>query len=163
MEWLLDWGYFGLFIGSFLAATIIPFSSDILMVGMLVAGADPLTCVIVATLGNWLGGLTSFGLGWLGKWEWIEKYFKIKQETIEKHKAKIDKYGSAVAFFTWLPGIGDVMAIGLGFYKTDPKKTALFMLIGKGTRFILWAVGYIYIKPHWPAIADFFYNILRDI
>ena len=147
LEWLISLGYVGLFIGAFLAATIIPFSSDVMMVGLLVAGGDPVVCVIVATLGNWLGGLTSYGLGRLGKWEWIEKWFRIKPETLEKQKAKVDKYGSGLAFFSWLPGIGDVLAMALGFYKTDLKKTALFMLIGKGARFVLWAVIFFYVKP----------------
>lgn len=159
MEWLLDWGYLGLFIGSFLAATIIPFSSDVLLVGMLVAGADPVSSVICASIGNWLGGLTSFGLGWLGKWEWIEKIFKISPEKLSRQKAKVDKYGSGLAFFTWLPGVGDVMAIALGFYKTNPKKTAIFMLLGKSARFIMWAVAYYYIQPYFPDIVKFFKDL----
>ena len=67
MEWLLNLGYFGLFVGSFVAATVVPFSSDVLLVGMLAAGGNIWLSVAVATLGNWLGGLTSYGLGWLGK------------------------------------------------------------------------------------------------
>ena len=59
MEALLEYGYIGLFLGSFLAATVVPFSSDVLLVGMLLAGGDPVITVAVATLGNWLGGLTS--------------------------------------------------------------------------------------------------------
>ncbi len=110
MEWLLEWGYLGLFVGAFLAATLIPFSSDVLLVGMLVAGADPVLSVVMATLGNWLGGLTSFGIGWLGRWEWIEKVFKVSEAKLQKQKARVDKYGSGLAFFTWLPGIGDIMA-----------------------------------------------------
>ena len=147
MEWLMDWGYVGLFIGAMLAATIIPFSSDVLLIGMLVAGGDPVLCVIVAALGNWAGGMISYAMGWFAKWEWIEKWFKVKPETLEKQKAKIDKYGAGVAFFTWLPGVGDVLAIGLGFYKVDPKKVALFMLIGKSARFILWAILYHFAQP----------------
>ncbi len=41
MDFLLEWGYLGLFIGSFLASTIIPFSSEFLLVGMLLAGGNP--------------------------------------------------------------------------------------------------------------------------
>ena len=77
MEWLLNLGYFGLFLGSFVAATVVPFSSDVQLVAMLAAGGNVWFCVAVATLGNWLGGLTSYWLGWLGKWEWIEKYMRL--------------------------------------------------------------------------------------
>ena len=62
LEFLQLWGVWGLFLGSFLAATVVPFSSDALLVGMLVAGCDPIECLISATIGNWLGGLTSYGI-----------------------------------------------------------------------------------------------------
>ena len=55
MEIFGEWGYIGLFIGTFLAATVIPFSSEFLIVGILIAGYSPLISCIVATLGNWLG------------------------------------------------------------------------------------------------------------
>ena len=147
MEGLIEYGYWGLFLGSFLAATIIPFSSDVLLVALLVAGGKAVPAIIFATIGNWLGGMTSFGLGWLGKWEWIEKWFKVTPEKIGKHAEKIAKWGPWLALLTWLPGVGDVMAIGLGFYKVDPKSTAFFMLVGKCARYIMWAVIYLWIFP----------------
>ena len=67
MEFLQEWGYLGLFIGTFLSATIIPFSSDFLIIGLLLSGSNPIISLIVATIGNWLGGLLSFWIGWLGK------------------------------------------------------------------------------------------------
>ncbi len=133
-------GYFGLFVGAFLAATVIPFSSDVMLVGILAAGANAYIAVAVATVGNWLGGLTSYWLGWLGKWEWIEKYMRVKPETLEKQKHNVERYGSLLALCTWMPFIGDVMAIALGFYRVDFKRSAIFMLIGKGVRFVVWAL-----------------------
>ena len=144
MEWLLDLGYIGLFIGTFVAATIVPFSSDVLLLGMLAAGGDVWLCVTVATLGNWTGGLTSYWLGWLGKWEWIEKYMRVRHETLARHKNKVDRFGAWLALSTWLPFIGDVFAIALGFYKTDFRKSAVLMLIGKGARFVIWALLFIW-------------------
>lgn len=138
MEFLQDWGYWGLFLGTFMAATVVPFSSDFLIVGLLLSGGDPLKSFWVATLGNWLGGITSFGIGWIGKWEWIEKWFKVKRETLEKQKKHIDRWGPLLAFLSWTPFIGDVFAIGLGFYKVSPFKSILYMLIGKAGRFAFW-------------------------
>ena len=134
-----------MFLGAFLAATIVPFSSDILLVGILLAGGDPLLSFLSATAGNWLGGLTSYGIGRIGKWEWIEKWFHVSEEKLLKQKSKIDKYGAGLAFMTWLPFVGDIFAIGLGFYKLNFPKCALFMLIGKATRFALW-IAVFYIK-----------------
>ncbi|MDR2836730.1 MAG: DedA family protein [Bacteroidales bacterium] len=141
---LIEFGYFGLFIGSFLASTIIPLSSDILLAGMLVAKGNPIICLIVATLGNWLGGMTTYILGYLGKWKWIEKLFKVTQAKLEKQKSKIDKYGVLLAFFAWFPIVGDVFALALGFYKIRPKICAVFMLIGRFIRFSAWIILYHY-------------------
>ena len=144
MEALLDYGYIGLFLGSFLAATVVPFSSDILLVGMLMAGGEPITTVAVATIGNWLGGLTSYWLGWLGKLEWFERWFRVKPATIERHKSTVHRWGVWLALMTWLPIVGDVFAIVLGFYKVKFLPTALWMLVGKCARFIMWALIYFY-------------------
>ncbi len=147
MDWLIELGYIGLFIGAFLAATIIPFSSDVMLVALLTTGADPYIAIAAATFGNWLGGLTSYYMGWLGKWEWIEKYLKVSREKLERQQTRITRYGAAVALFTWLPIIGDVMAIGLGFYKVNFRLTAIYMFIGKGARFVGWVLLYYYVEP----------------
>lgn len=140
---LIHLGYLGLFAGSFLAATIVPFSSDVLLVGALVAGSNPIIAFIVATTGNWLGGITSYYIGHLGKWQWIEKWLRIKEETLLKHKNLFDKHGSYIALFTWLPFVGDVFAVGLGFYKVNFTKSAIFMLVGKSLRFLFWITLYL--------------------
>ena len=140
MESLLEYGYLGLFLGSFLAATIFPFSSDVLLLGMLALGGDPVITVAVATAGNWIGGLTSYWVGWLGKLEWLERWFRVKHETIERHKAKVEKWGPALALLTWVPFVGDVFAVVLGFYKAKFIPSALWMFVGKCGRFIVWAL-----------------------
>lgn len=143
IDTLIHLGYVGLFAGSFLAATIIPFSSDVLLVGALVAGLNPLGAFIVATLGNWLGGLTSYYIGHLGRWQWIEKWLRVNEETLLKHKGLFDKHGSFIALLTWLPFVGDVFAIGLGFYRVNFVKSATFMLVGKSLRFLFWIALYL--------------------
>lgn len=147
MEWLLDWGYAGLFVGAMLAATVVPFSSDVLLLALLAAGGDTVTSIVVASLGNWAGGMISYTMGWYAQWEWIEKWLRVKPATLEKQQARIERHGSGLAFFTWLPGIGDLLAIGLGFYKVSPKKVALFMLIGKSARFVCWGLLYHFAEP----------------
>lgn len=133
-------GLLGLFIGTFLAATILPFSSDALYVAVLAATGNPVGCLVVGTLGNWLGSVLTYWIGWIGKWEWIEKWFKVKPETMEKQKARIDKYGVWLALLAWIPIIGDVLAITLGFFKVKPFWTMVLLLIGKGLRFWIWTV-----------------------
>lgn len=144
MESLIDWGYWGLFVGSFLASTLIPMSADVLLIGILALGGDIRTCLWVATLGNWLGGLTSYWIGWLGKWKWIEKWFRVKEEQLIRQKHKIDRYGVWLALLTWLPLIGDLFAMALGFYKIRPYASALYMLVGRFLRFLAWTLLYIH-------------------
>jgi len=136
MEFFEQFGYFGLFLGSFLAATILPFSSEILVTGMLIAGANPFYVFIFATLGNWLGSVSTYGIGWLGKLQWAEKYLKISHKKIEKQQQTIQKYGSWLSLLVWLPIVGDIFALALGFYKANPINCIFFMLIGKAARFL---------------------------
>ena len=135
-------GLLGLFIGTFLAATILPFSSDALYIAVLAATKDTAGCLLVGTLGNWLGSVVTYWIGWIGRWEWIEKWFKVKRETLEKQKVKIDKYGVWLALLAWIPIIGDVIAIALGFYRTRPWATVFLLLVGKFARFLLWNLVY---------------------
>ncbi|MBT7528632.1 MAG: hypothetical protein HN660_04000 [Flavobacteriaceae bacterium] len=99
METFVEWGYIGLFIASFLGATIIPFSSELVFSLLIIKGYDFNLSLLVATTGNWLGGLSSYFLGRLGKWSTLEKYFRLKKEKIVKFKTNIDKWGSLLAFF----------------------------------------------------------------
>ena len=82
-------GYWGLFLASFLSSTIVPMSSEVALVTLIALGLNPIWCVLIATLGNSLGGMTSYGLGYLGKWEWLEKYFRTPKEKVEKFQNKI--------------------------------------------------------------------------
>ena len=139
MEAFVEWGYLGLFIASFLGATIIPFSSELVFSLLIIKGYDFNLSLLVATTGNWLGGLSSYFLGRLGKWSTLEKYFRLKKEKIVKFKTNIDKWGSLLAFFCWLPIIGDPIAVGLGFFRTNYLLVALWMFMGKLVRYIVWA------------------------
>lgn len=131
-------GYFGLFVGSFLASTVVPFSADALLVGCLAVGLNVIVCFALATAGNWLGGLTSYGIGRIGNMERIEKWFKVSPEKLESQRDKVARWGSLLAFVAWLPIVGDVFAIALGFYKIDWRLCAFWMLVGRALRFALW-------------------------
>lgn len=138
----IELGYWGLFLASFLAATVIPFSADVLLGIMMVGDFDPLLLWIYASSGNWLGGLVTYWMGYLGKWEWIEKWFRVSRKKVEERMVQFQKWGKWMALLTWIPFIGDVIAIMLGFVRAPFWSTALLMLIGKAGRFaiIIWLV-----------------------
>lgn len=134
------WGLWGLFVGTFLAATVIPFSADVLYITVLQMTSNPWACLAVAASGNSLGNLTTFGLGWMGRWDWIEKLFKVDRAKLEKQKSFIDKYGIWLALVSWFPFVGDIFSIALGFYKANPWLCALLFLVGRTLRFLVWTL-----------------------
>ena len=138
MEWLQSLGLLGLFLGSALAASIFPFSSDALYIAVLAATKNPVGCLVAGTAGSWLGSLLTYGLGWLGKWEWIEKWLKVSHEKLEKHHASVRKYGAWLALLSGIPVIGDILVLALGFYRTTPGGTFVLLLVGKLARFLIW-------------------------
>ncbi len=138
LEGLFDYSLWGLFLASFLAATVVPFSSEALLSFLIVNGTDPYIAVAVASAGNWLGGMTSYAIGYLGKWKWIEKYLRIKRETIEKWHDRLYKRGAVFAFLSWVPAVGDIFAVGLGLLRANIWITAIAMLAGKFLRYVIW-------------------------
>ena len=133
---LIDWGYLGLFISALLAGSIIPFSSELVMVALVKVGLSPAVCVLAATLGNTLGGMTFYYMGHLGKTDWIEKYFKVKKEKIEKTQRFLQGKGALMAFFAFLPFVGEAIAIALGFMRSNVFLTTTSMFAGKLLRYI---------------------------
>ena len=126
-----------IFLASFLAATILPFSSEALFVYLQYKGVNPLGLLLLASLGNFLGGLTCFYMGKLGKLEWCSKYLRIKKESIDKWQSKINKRGEMLALLCWLPAVGDPLAVGLGYFRCSLGKVAIYMFIGKFLRYAM--------------------------
>lgn len=138
---ILDPALWGLFLNSFLAATILPIGSEPYLAGLIITDYPPVACLIYASIGNTLGGITSFYFGRLGKWGWIEKYLKIKREKVESFSNRVNKFGVWTAFLTWLPFIGDPIAVALGFFRVRPFPVFILMFFGKTLRY----AGLIYI------------------
>ncbi len=112
---------------------------------MLSTGYDPLISLFIATAGNTLGGYLNFGIGYIGKPEWLKK-LRVKQEAIDKWKLSIQKHGSLLALLSWLPVIGDVIGVALGFFRANMLWTFIFMLIGKFIRYLCIVIFYLYVN-----------------
>lgn len=134
MEWI-EPGYWGLFLTTFLAATVLPFSSELILAGMLVTGFDPGTCLVIATAGNWLGGMSSYGLGWIADWQRLDRWLGIREADLLRWKQRIDRYGVWAALLCWVPFIGDPIAVALGLFRTNWWLVSLLMLAGKAIRY----------------------------
>lgn len=137
LDFLVNYGYIGVFIAAFLAATVLPFSSEVVFAGVLASGATYSTLIIAATIGNSLGGMTCYWLGSLGKLEWLEKYFRMKEEQIHKWVNKIHGRGSWVSIFVALPGVGDFIAVAMGYLRANAWGVLFWMTLGKFIRYVV--------------------------
>lgn len=146
VQLLTDWGYVGLFISALLAGSIIPFSSELVMGALVAMGLEPWLCVLSATLGNTVGGLTCYWLGHLGRMDWIEKYLGVKREKVERMRRFLQGRGALMAFFAFLPFVGEAIAVALGFMRSNFWLTTLAMFLGKLARYVvmLWAILSLY-------------------
>lgn len=121
---------FSLFASSFLAATLLPGGSEAVLFALLKAYPATLwTALGIATLGNTLGGMVSFGMGWL-----------VPQTRQLKHVEKVRRYGAPALLLAWVPLIGDALCLAAGWLRLNPWQAALYMAIGKFARY--WVIAY---------------------
>jgi len=137
VDFFYQYGLVGLFISALLAGSIFPFNSESVLSLLIYTGFNPVSSLIVATAGNTIGGISIYYLGYLGKIEWIEKYAKVKKEKIEAILPKLERFGALAAILSFVPFVGDLVILGLGFFRISPILTTFFMMIGKMGRYIV--------------------------
>jgi len=127
-----------LFITSFLAATILPGGSEALLIYNLSESPDRvLGLIVVASIGNSLGSLTSYGLGYIG----AKKLTKLQ---LSGRSAQwVNRYGVYSLLLGWLPLIGDVLCVTAGFYRLPIWICTLFITLGKTFRYCIVAAIYL--------------------
>ena len=137
IAFLMNWGYMGMAVSAFLAASILPFSSEAVMVGLLAAGLDMWALVAWGTVGNVLGSLFNYGIGRLGKMEWIEKYLHTKPEDLDRARRFMGGRGAWMGLFSCIPVIGDVITIVLGLMRANLTIFIVSVTISKLVRYVL--------------------------
>lgn len=138
---LVDWGCWGLFLAALVAGSVLPFSSEAVMAVLLGVGADPVACLVAASAGNTLGGMTCYWIGSLGRPEWIAK-LGIGPRKLARARRFVAGRGAAMGFFGFLPLIGEAIAVLLGLMRADAWLTAGSMLAGKTLRYLLLLLSY---------------------
>jgi membrane protein YqaA with SNARE-associated domain len=134
-----NWIYLSLFTSCFLSATLIPFASELGLAAAIASGYDPVISVIVATIGNSLGGLTNYLLGRLGNPNWLKKS-KLNPDKLQKYSHYISQFGSLCALLSWVPIIGDPLLVILGFMRVKLLPVAIYMVLGKLIRYMVIAL-----------------------
>ena len=137
IAFLMNWGYMGMALSAFLAASILPFSSEAVMVGLLAAGLDMWAVVAWGTVGNVLGSLFNYGIGRLGKMEWIEKYLHTKPEDLDRARRFMGGRGAWMGLFSCIPVIGDVITIVLGLMRANLTIFIVSVTISKLARYVV--------------------------
>ena len=120
-----------LFISSFLGATLLPGGSEDVLFAVLKNYPETFwLSLMLATCGNTLGGMVSYGMGWL-----------LPQTQQLKHVEKVRRYGTPALLLAWAPLIGDALCLAAGWLRLNPWQAALFMAIGKFVRYLViaWA------------------------
>lgn len=136
-------GGLGMFFTAFLAGSFIPFSSEAVMLALLAAGASPAELLVWGTAGNTLGSLFNYGVGSLGRVEWIERWAKVPPEKLERGKRWVRRYGAWAGLLAWLPVIGSVITVAMGFLRVKLVYSLLMVAIGKYTRYWLLLQAYL--------------------
>ncbi|MCH8998741.1 MAG: DedA family protein [Proteobacteria bacterium] len=129
-------GYIGLFLAAFLAATVVPFSSEVLLLGMDVSGEfEAIGLLAVASLGNTLGSVTNWCLGrFCLHWQ-DAKWFPVKPRALDRAGRWFNRYGTWVLLLAWVPVIGDPITLAAGALKTRFSRFLLLVAISKTGRY----------------------------
>lgn len=146
MDWL-SWfsqpdmantGLAGLFVASFLSATLLPGGSEAVLLGVIALHPDQaLPALLLATLGNTLGGMTTY---WMGH-ALPEKH--ARDPKLARHIEELRHWGSPALLLAWAPVIGDALCAAAGWLRLHWLPCLLWMALGKGARyaFIVWIAG----------------------
>ncbi|KAF0206448.1 MAG: inner membrane [Gallionellaceae bacterium] len=120
-----DLSLWGLFLSSLLGATLLPGGSELVLIGVLKLHPELFwPALLLGTLGNTLGGMISFGMGWM---------LPMTQQL--NHVEKVRRYGTPALLLAWAPLIGDALCVAAGWLRLNPLYAALFMMIGKFARY----------------------------
>jgi membrane protein YqaA with SNARE-associated domain len=134
-----DWALGGLFLSSFLAATLLPGGSEAAFLAFVATWpAQQTEALLTATLGNTLGGMSSYALARLLPEKSLTKLG-------EKPLALARRWGSPILFLAWVPLIGDLLCVAAGWLRLPWLPCLLWMALGKGLRYAFIAVGWLWL------------------
>jgi len=135
-ELLASHGYPTLFLLSFLASTLLPLGSEWLLATMLLNGFEPSLAVSVATLGNTLGALTTYGIGLWGGPFLIGRVLRIGDAAQRRAEVSFRRYGTWALLFSWVPIVGDPLCLAGGALRVGLVRFLLLVSAGKFARYL---------------------------
>lgn len=136
IELLAEYGYVGLFLSSFGAATLLPLGSEIVLTVLWLKAWDPVALLTVATAGNVLGSLVNYLIGIRGGRWLMTKLLRLSPAEIDRAENGFRKYGQPVLLLAWLPVVGDPLTVVAGALKVNLFNFTLLVTIGKFLRYL---------------------------
>lgn len=122
-----------LFVAAFLAATIVPLSSEAALFAVLKLHDDLYwPAIFTATGGNTLGGMSSYLIG---------RFIGMKKPLTQI--GRLQRYGAPAMVLAWLPLVGDGLCIAAGWLKLNWKAVIAWQIVGRFLRYLLVAQGAI--------------------
>ena len=123
-----------LFSSAFISSTLLPGGSEALLLYYASEGVhDKTTLGLVATVGNALGGMTSWAIGRVIIWRFPAR--RLQEEKHQRALERIERWGSPLLLFSWLPVIGDPLCVAAGWLKVNVFKALVFITLGKAGRY----------------------------
>jgi len=130
--------YLSLFSISFLAATVLPFSSELTLAGLIsTSNYDNLLLLVFASFGNVLGSVFNWGLGFYARNLTIKKWFPFKETQIERSSKWFSKFGKWSLLFAWVPIVGDPLTFVAGLLRVRFLDFIILVAIGKVSRYLI--------------------------
>jgi membrane protein YqaA with SNARE-associated domain len=130
--------YISLFLISFLAATILPFSSEVTLATLIASSNyNNLSLLIFASLGNILGSVVNWVLGFYSRNLATKRWFPFKDKQIKKSSSWFNRFGKWSLLFTWIPIIGDPLTLAAGLLRVKFIEFLILVTIGKVSRYIV--------------------------
>lgn len=136
-QFFAAWGYWGMLLAALAAGSILPIGSEVVFVLLLKSGLDPWLLTAAATAGNTLGGMSCYGMGMLGKREWIHRWAGVSDAKLDRASRFLQGRGAWMGFFAFLPYVGEAIAVVLGLMRSNWIITAFSMAVGKFVRYLL--------------------------
>jgi membrane protein YqaA with SNARE-associated domain len=126
-----------LFVAAFLAATLLPGSSEIVLLAAQQQGYNPWLLLLVATIGNVLGSLLNYVMGrYLLRYQ-HRSWFPFKADDLQRSERWFQRYGKWSLLLAWAPLVGDALTFVAGIMRVSPALFLLLVTVGKASRYAL--------------------------
>jgi len=145
MEFLIEYGYLGLFVAALLAASILPFGSELVLSALLFTDLSPVLLVLFATVGNVLGSILNYALGYYLKAHRVKHYFKISDVRYSKLECFYEKYGLWTLLLAWVPILGDPITVLAGLLRLNIIWFVVLVSASKLLRYVVLTLGVLQI------------------